>query len=286
MLIVQCPQTCKSTFVKENESNAVREFARLVEIVDCLRAPDGCPWDRVQTHQSLRAHLIEETSEVLEAIDLEDDKALCEELGDVMLQPVMHACIAAEEERFSITDVLRNINEKLVRRHPHVFGDREANTAEEVLANWDAIKRAEKADDKNASVSILNGVAGTLPALMLANKISKKAARAGFEFDDINGPWEKMREEVEELRQGIANADPQNIYDEIGDVLFTVVQVARWHKVDPELALRDTVNRFKQRFAHMEQNAATAEQELTSLSPAQWEEMWHAAKKSLEEPRA
>jgi tetrapyrrole methylase family protein/MazG family protein len=268
--------------VKENELNAAAEFARLVEIVDCLRAPGGCPWDREQTHQSLRAHLIEETSEVLEAIDLQNDASLCEELGDVMLQPVMHARIAAEENRFSIADVLHDINEKLVRRHPHVFGDREANTAEEVLKNWDAIKRAEKGGDKSTFTSRLDSVAGTLPALMLANKISKKAARAGFEFDDTNGPWEKMREEIEELQQGIANDDHENIYDEIGDVLFTVVQVARWHKVDPELALRDTVTRFKKRFELMEQSAAAKEIELEALSPTQWDEMWNAAKKELE----
>ena len=272
--------------MKKNELNTADEFARLVEIVDCLRAPDGCPWDIAQTHQSLRAHLIEESSEVLEAIDLQDDASLCEELGDVMLQPVMHARIASEENRFTIADVLHQINEKLVRRHPHVFGDRQANTAEEVLPNWDAIKREEKGGDKSTFTSRLDGIAGTLPALMLANKVSKKAAKAGFEFDDISGPFDKMQEEVNELRQGIANADSQNIYDEIGDVLFTVVQVARWHKVDPELALRDTVTRFKKRFAQMEKCAAAKAQELESLSPEQWEILWNAAKKSLEELRA
>jgi len=269
--------------VKENPLDAAQEFARLVEIVAALRAPDGCPWDREQTHESLRAHLIEETSEVIEAIDLQDDAGLREELGDLMLQPVMHAQLAAEEQRFDVAQVLHEINEKLVRRHPHVFGDREANTAEEVLRNWDAIKRAEKGEDKSTFHSRLESVARTLPALMLANKISKKAARAGFEFDDTNGPWDKMREEIAELKQGVANEDRENIYDEIGDVLFTVVQVARWHKIDPELALHDTVIRFKKRFALMERQAAEWGSELESLTPDQWESLWQSAKKELEQ---
>jgi tetrapyrrole methylase family protein/MazG family protein len=257
-----------------------------VEIVDRLRAPDGCPWDIVQTHQSLRAHLIEESSEVLEAIDLGDDNALCEELGDVMLQPVMHARIAAEADRFTIADVLHQINEKLVRRHPHVFGDREANTAEEVLANWDAIKREEKGGDKSTFTSRLDGIAGTLPALMLANKVSRKAVKAGFEWPTQAELLDKIQEELDELRQGIAAQDAQNISDEIGDLLFTVVNVARWHKIDPELALRDTVTRFKARFQYMEKNAAMSGKELESLSPKQWDDLWNSAKKSLEEPRA
>lgn len=262
------------------ESNAAAEFARLVEIVDCLRAPDGCPWDIAQTHHSLRAHLIEESSEVLEAIDLEDDDALCEELGDVMLQPVMHARIAAEENRFTIADVLHQINEKLVRRHPHVFGDRKANSAEEVLANWDAIKREEKGGDKSTFTSRLDGIAGTLPALMLANKVSKKAVKAGFEWPTQAELLDKIQEELDELRQGIAAQDAQNISDEIGDLLFTVVNVARWHKVDPELALRDTVARFKKRFEHMEKSAAAENWPLESLTAEQWDELWNIAKKA------
>jgi len=268
--------------VKENGLNAADEFARLVEIVDCLRAPGGCPWDIAQTHQSLRAHLIEESSEVLEAIDLQDDASLCEELGDVMLQPVMHARIASEENRFTIADVLHQINEKLVRRHPHVFGDREANTAEEVLANWDAIKREEKGGAKSTFASRLDGIAGTLPALMLANKVSKKAVKAGFEWPTQSELLDKIQEELDELRQGIAAQDAQNISDEIGDLLFTVVNVARWHKVDPELALRDTVTRFKSRFQHMEKNAAEQNQKLESLSPKEWDDLWNAAKAALE----
>jgi len=269
--------------VKENELNAADEFARLVEIVAALRAPDGCPWDREQTHESLRAHLIEETSEVLEAIDLRDDAALCEELGDLMLQPVMHAQLAAEEQRFDVAQVLHEINEKLVRRHPHVFGDRKANTAEEVLRNWDAIKRAEKGEDKSTFHSRLDGIAVTLPALMKAHKVSKKAVKAGFEWPTQAELLDKVQEELEELRQGIAAQDAQNTADEIGDLLFTVVNVARWHKIDPELALHDTVNRFKKRFAHMERQAAKQNRELESLTPDEWETLWQAAKAELQQ---
>lgn len=266
-----------------NKWNAADEFARLVEIVACLRAPDGCPWDLEQTHHSLRAHLIEETSEVLEAIDLQDGTSLCEELGDLMLQPVMHAQLAAEDNRFDVAEVLHGINEKLVRRHPHVFGDQKAHTPEEVLQNWDAIKRQEKGDDKSTFTSRLDGIAETLPALMLANKVSKKAVKAGFEWPDQTELLDKVQEELNELRQGIAAQDQQNISDEIGDLLFTTVNLARWHKVDPELALRDTVTRFKNRFQHMERSALTAEQDLESLTPAQWDVLWNAAKQFLEQ---
>lgn len=264
------------------KQDAAAEFARLVEIVARLRAPDGCPWDKEQTHESLRASLIEETNEVLEAIDTKNDASMCEELGDLLLQSVMHAQMASEEQRFDIADVVKGVSDKMVRRHPHVFGDREANTAEEVLKNWDKIKRAEHAHDKSTFTSRLDGIASTLSSLMLANKVSKKAARAGFEWPTQAELLDKVQEELDELRQGIANQDQQNIHDELGDLLFTVVNVARWSKVKPEIALHDTVNRFKRRFAHMEQAAAANGQELESLSPEQWEELWQAAKTDLE----
>jgi len=258
-------------------------FDRLVNIVERLRAPDGCPWDREQTHRTLRTHLLEETYETLEAIDTNDDAALCEELGDLMLQPVLHAQIAAEDDRFDIASVLNGISDKLVRRHPHVFGDTMVSDSGEVLVNWEAIKRAEKAAKgtvATAPASVLDDIPATLPALTQALKVSKKAARVGFEWPDIAGVLEKLHEEVAELEEALsaANPDQQRVAEELGDLMFTAVNIARWNKVDPELALRDMVNRFSTRFRAMEAVARDRGLELAQLSPEQWEELWGQAK--------
>lgn len=279
-------------------------FERLVEIIARLRAPDGCPWDREQTHHTLRTHLLEETYETLDAIEREDDDDLREELGDLLLQPVLHAQIASEieptgQKRFDIVDVLETISDKLVRRHPHVFGDVSVSTSGEVLQNWDAIKKQEKA-------AKLQGRAGTqstlsaadepsilddvppMPALMLALKVSKKAAKAGFEWPNLEGVFDKLSEERHELEAAIAqqkaapsDANQQRVAEELGDLLFTTVNIARWQKVDPELALRDMVARFSVRFRAMEKEARTRGLDLQALSTEQWDELWTQAKSSL-----
>ena len=272
---------------------ATQEFERLTQIIAQLRAPDGCPWDREQTHGSLRASLIEETAETLDAIERANDLDLREELGDLLMQPIFHAQIATEENRFDLADVLSGICEKLVRRHPHVFGDVQVENTAGVLANWDAIKKQEKADkaaqnpDRNSNRvldatpdSVLSNVPPELPALSLAMKVSKKAAKAGFEWEDLEGVLDKLREELQEFELEIERQDRERATEELGDLLFTLVNVARWKKIDPELALRDTVGRFTARFHAMESEAQTQGLKLEELSPAQWDELWNAAKSS------
>jgi tetrapyrrole methylase family protein/MazG family protein len=259
-------------------------FAHLVEIIAQLRAPDGCPWDREQTHLTLRRHLIEESYEVIEAIERGDDGDLKEELGDLLMQPIMHAQLAAEEQRFDITQVLDGICDKLVRRHPHVFGEVMVNDSGEVLRNWDAIKKAEKQDrPQSESTSILDGLPQSLPSLALALEVSKKAAKVGFEWPDVNGVLEKLHEEAEELWEAIDSQDQARVAEELGDLLFTAVNIARWQKIDPELALRDMVTRFKTRFAHMESSARAQGRDLGVLTPTEWDDLWNAAKTKCQE---
>jgi tetrapyrrole methylase family protein/MazG family protein len=275
------------------KQTAGQEFERLTQIIAQLRAPDGCPWDREQTHRTLRASLIEETAETLDAIERADDADLCEELGDLLMQPIFHAQIATEENRFDLADVLHEICEKLVRRHPHVFGDVQVENTAGVLANWDAIKKQEKAakaaqnnsQDDNRVLdarhdSVLSNVPPELPALSMAMKVSKKAAKAGFEWEDLEGVLDKLREELQEFELEIEQQNHERATEELGDLLFTVVNVARWKKIDPELALRDTVRRFTTRFHAMESEAQTRDLKLEELSPAQWDELWNRAKSS------
>jgi tetrapyrrole methylase family protein/MazG family protein len=250
-------------------------FEGLVEIVAILRSPEGCPWDREQTHESLKPHLIEEAYEVLDAIDKGDPNQLCEELGDLLLQVVMHSQLARERGAFTIEEVIDHLNTKLVQRHPHVFGDVALENAEQVLRNWDRLKREQKAHS-----SILAGIPRVMPALMRAMEVSKRAARAGFEWENIGGVLDKLSEEESELRQAIEKGDATAVQAEIGDLLFTVVNVARHAGVDPEESLRQMVDRFIQRFRWMEAQAAEQGRSLDSLSPDEWEDLWQAAKRA------
>ncbi len=247
----------------------------LVDVVDRLLDPNGgCPWDLEQTHQTLKKYLIEEAYELFEAIDREDEAGMIEELGDVLLQPLMHTQIAMRRGAFDVDLVAQRTAEKLVRRHPHVFGDASANTSEEVLKNWDKIKKAEKGE---APASLLGEVPASMPALLQALTISKRAARAGFEWPEIEGVFEKLSEEVGELREAMAEGDAQAVSGELGDLLFTVVNLARWLKVDPEEALRGMLARFSARFRHMERASAVP---LSDLDAAEWDRLWVAAKGS------
>ncbi|MDX2064952.1 MAG: nucleoside triphosphate pyrophosphohydrolase [Fimbriimonadaceae bacterium] len=243
----------------------------LVEVIDRLLSPDGCPWDRAQTHESLKPYLLEEAYEVMDAIDRKDDDGLREELGDVLLQPVLHAQIRAAAGGWDTESVARTLVEKLIRRHPHVFGTPESlGSAEAVRTQWEAIKRAEKADAPPSSV--LDGVLASLPALMRAQKVSQRAAKTGFEWPDLDGVLDKLREEIDEFRTA-ETADERR--DELGDILFTLVNVARWQGIDAEDALRQMVDRFERRFRTME---ALAERPLAELSPADWDRLWESAK--------
>ncbi len=246
----------------------------LRQVVDRLLGPGGCPWDIAQTHESLKPFLIEEAYEVLDAIDSGDKSKLCEELGDLLLQPLMHAQMEARDGGWSIDDVADRIIQKLVHRHPHVFGDAQAATPAEVLARWDEIKKAEKPD---AAASILGEVPRALPALHRAHQISVRAARVGFEWPSLDAVLQKLGEEELEMREALSSGDKKRISDEIGDLLFTVVNVARWCDVLPEEALREMVDRFTKRFNAMEQ--ATTKP-LKELDPAEWDELWNRAKET------
>jgi len=270
----------------DSKQTAGEAFEELVSLMSRLRAPDGCPWDREQTHETLRPYLIEEAYEVLEAIEKRDDAGLREELGDLLLQPVFHAQLAQEEGRFSIVDALRAINDKLIRRHPHVFASVEANDSAQVLANWEAIKKQEKSGAPEATSgettsSVLGDVAWGQPALSLAMEVSRKAAKEGFEWPDEASVREKLSEEVAELDEALASGDKERASEELGDVLFTLVNIARWRKLDAELSLRDMVRRFSARFEAMEKLARTRGLDLPTLAPNEWDELWNEAK-SLE----
>jgi MazG family protein len=242
--------------VPKRAAEAGEKFAELVRVMARLRAPGGCPWDRKQTFDTIKAYLLEETYEVMEAIDRRDWRGLAEELGDLLLQPVFFAEMAAEEGLFGISDSLEAINQKLVRRHPHVFGDAVADTPEDVKLRWDEIKKGEKAaQGAAAEASALDGIPRNLPALVEADKISHKAAGLGFEWPDIGGVVEKLQEEAAELAHARAEEDREHVEHEIGDLLFTLVNLARFLKVDPEQALRKTNGRFRRRFAHVEKQA-------------------------------
>lgn len=247
-------------------------FDELVRIMARLRNPeDGCPWDLAQTHMSIRGHLIEETYEAVVAIEEGDDVALADELGDILLQVVFHARLAAERGAFSIDDALASINEKLRRRHPHIFGDTSAATPEEVLHQWEAIKRDEK-----PGAGVLESVPHALPALLAAGKISKKAAATGFDWETVDDVWLKVHEEMDELKA--AREGTPEVTDEVGDLLFTVVNVARKLGVDAETALRGTNEKFRARFGHMERAARAMGTDLAHMDVASMEELWRRAK--------
>lgn len=246
----------------------------LEDVVKTLRSPGGCPWDIVQTHKSLRRNLIEEVYEVIEAIDLEDEKLLCEELGDLLMQVVFHARMAEEAKLFSMQDVIDGITEKLIRRHPHVFGDVNVKDAGEVLINWEAIKRAEKKD----RTSVLDGIPKDLPALMSAYKLQHKAAKVGFDWPDIDPVWDKLEEELRELEEAIADGKVEKIEGELGDVLFTVVNIARFLKIDAEVALTGTNRKFKKRFSYIEAKVKAKHQHWENLSLIDLDELWQEAK--------
>ncbi len=252
---------------------------RLVNIMARLRGPDGCPWDREQTHQSLKPYLIEETYEALDAIDREDDDGLRDELGDVLLQIVFHAQLAREEARFTLEDVAAATSEKLIRRHPHVFGSTTANTPGQVVENWEAIKSREKRE-KGRSPSILEGIPRQLPALFRARRVQERAARSGFDWTDTDEVVDKVREEVDEFLEAWRDADNKGVEEELGDLLFSLVNLARFLKVCPEEALRKTVGKFEHRFRYIEQELGRRGKNPQNASLEEMDRLWEASKKT------
>ncbi len=269
-----------------------KSFNDLVQLMARLRAPDGCPWDRKQTHESLKPYLVEEAYEVLEAIDHTDITRLREELGDVLLQVIFHAQIGTEKETFSIEDVIHALAEKLVRRHPHVFGtadEKQENlNAEDVKVRWEQIKRNER-EEKGQDSSALEGVPKTLPALLRAYQVQARAARVGFDWSDLTPVLSKLEEELQEFRDAMAastaatpstsNQAKEHLESELGDVLFTMVNIARFLKINPEEALRTTINRFIDRFQYIETQAAVNGRALQDMTLEEMDSLWEQAKR-------
>ncbi|HLF87903.1 MAG TPA: nucleoside triphosphate pyrophosphohydrolase [Anaerolineales bacterium] len=251
-------------------------FESFQEVVAHLRAPDGCPWDRKQTHHSLRPYLIEEAYEALDALDSEDPSKLAEELGDLLFQIVIHAQIAAEDGEFTMADIVQGISAKLIRRHPHVFGNVKVDGVEGVLANWEKLKAEERAAKGNGQASVLDGVPITFPALAQSSAYQRRAARVGFDWPDVEGVFEKIAEELEEIRTA---PDPNSRVGEIGDLLFVVAHLANWYDVNPEDALRETNARFRRRFTYIENTARARGQEVPDLSVEEMNILWEEAKK-------
>lgn len=253
--------------------NSINE---LRDIVAKLRSPEGCPWDIRQTHQSIRTLLLEECYEAIEAIDENNDELLCEELGDVLLHIVFHAQIAEERQAFSLEDIAAEINEKLIRRHPHVFGEEQCDTPDEVLRKWDELKQQEKPERQ----SLLDGVPPVLPALMQAKAYQKKAAQAGFDWDDPKGVLHKTREELDELEEALEaqNTDHDHIREEIGDLIFSLVNLSRHLDVDAEDACRQTNKKFRARFRYMEDELSKSGKSVGSASLEEMEALWQQAK--------
>jgi len=241
------------------------------------REPDGCPWDRKQTHQSLTRYVIEETYEVVEALEENDMEKLAEELGDLLLQVYLHAEIARQEGNFAIGDVFEHVNAKLIRRHPHVFGQTEVNGADQVVVNWEVIKQQERiAAGKDVQTeSALDRVPQASPALMIAQEYQKRAAKTGFEFDNVQNLLKKVHEELQELQQA---GTPEQQLDEMGDLLFIVAKVARWLHIDAEEALRHANRKFRQRFEAMEEMMRKEGRDYASYSSQEWIELWESAK--------
>lgn len=253
-----------------------KTFQDVVELMARLRGPDGCPWDREQTPRSLRSNLIEETYEVLDAIERDDPEALKEELGDLLLQVLFHAQMAREQGRFSIEEVLSDLHDKLVRRHPHVFGSSRVQSAEEALHRWQTMKAAEQ--PASTSAATLDGVSPHQPALQEAYEMSRRAVAAGFEWERFEDLLDKQREEVEELRRAKASGDKEWLEDEAGDLLFVAVNVARYLGYDPELALRRTNRRFRRRFAEVEAELAKSGRRPQDATAAELNDLWELVK--------
>jgi len=258
-------------------------FESFAEITAHLRAPDGCPWDKEQTHQTLRKHLLEESYETLSAMDANDADGMREEFGDLLLQIVLNSQIAYEAKEFNFTEVVKHIYEKIVRRHPHVFGDLKLDGVEGVLQNWEKLKEKEReklalsnAEGKKEDKGILDGVPAALPALTQAQEYQERAARVGFDWPEIEGVLDKIREEIEEIKTA---ANPEQVKAELGDLFFVLVNLARWRNVDAESALREVNLKFKKRFAYVEKGAKDQGRNLSDMTLEEMDSFWNEAKR-------
>jgi tetrapyrrole methylase family protein/MazG family protein len=253
------------------------QIERLKNVMRRLRAPDGCPWDREQTIESMRGCLIEETYEVVDAMDSGDRAALCEELGDLLLQVVFQAQIADEEGAFCFDDVARGIADKLVRRHPHVFGDVQADTPDEVIKNWEKIKKTEKGGEKPRS--LVDGIPKHLPALSKAHLVQKRVAKVGFEWDEISGVVDKLEEELAEVKEAMEQKDAATVREELGDLLFSTVNLSRYLGHESEEILNENIKKFMRRFQSLETRLHDEGRELENCSIDELEAVWQAVKR-------
>ncbi len=251
-------------------------FTRLVDIMARLRGPGGCPWDKEQTHESLKPFLVEETYEVLEAIDEGEPDKVKEELGDLLFQVVFHARLAEEAGRYGIDDVLEGIEKKMIRRHPHVFGDKELSTAAEVLVDWETMKKKE--EGYRTRKSILDGVPRELPALIRAHRLQERAARVGFDWDRVEDVKAKLDEEVGEFKATLEKRDQAMMEDELGDIFFVLVNISRFVGINPEDALRKTISKFISRFRFVEEQASGMGRELSEMSLDEMDALWEKSK--------
>jgi tetrapyrrole methylase family protein/MazG family protein len=291
-LAVKLPSTTRRQR-RARSASPGRLFEALVQLQRRLRGPNGCPWDRRQTHRTLRPYVVEEAYEVVEAIDEGRPGELAEELGDLMLQVIFHAQIATEQGRFDIADVLARLRAKLIRRHPHVFGTRRLRTPAEVVASWEMLKQQEAGFKESSSArSVLDGVPRRLPALLEALRLSRQAARVGLDWDRAEAVVDKLAEEIAELRrlQPARPARPQShrhcqIEEEVGDLLFTVVSLARHLGIHPEVALKRANAKFRRRVAFIEKQAAARGHSLAALSTEELERLWEQAKSATRQPR-
>lgn len=263
----------------EREKDPGKLFFILVKVMEKLRSEGGCLWDREQTHQSIKKNMIEEAYEAVESIDNNDFQELKEELGDILLQVVFHSQIGSDNNEFEINEVLKSIIKKLLRRHPHVFSDKEVSSSSEVLANWEDIKKEERKIKLTKSTSIFSNIPRILPALHYAYEIQNRAARLGFDWDDISGVVEKLNEEFEELNKEIRTKNNAGLSQELGDLLFSIVNLSRHLGIDSEKSLRDTCRRFIQRFDYMEKYAEENNLDFRKLSMAEKDRLWEIAKK-------
>jgi len=252
-------------------------FKKLTAIVDTLMSENGCPWDKVQTHDTLKPYLVEEVYETLEALDAGNPDDIKDELGDLLYQILFHAKIAAQNKEFGIGDVIESISEKMVRRHPHVFKDGKLDTPDQVVDQWEEIKKTEKNHSKRESV--LDGVPKQLPGLLRAQKLQKKAAKHGFDWDKITAVFDKLDEEIAEFKEAVLSGKNDDIASELGDILFVLVNIARHQKIDAEEALRGTNNKFIKRFQHIEKEVAKKGKELKDTPLKELERYWQDAKK-------
>lgn len=262
------------------EALRYREFSKLRQVISELRGPDGCPWDKKQTHESLKKYLIEEAYELIDSIDEEDDEGMIGELGDVLLQVMLHSQIGEDEGMFTIDDVIEGITAKMIRRHPHVFGDVKVNGEEDVLVNWQKIKEDEKGSETKTPKSILDGIEKSLPNLLRAEEYQKRAAKVGFDWDEVSEAWKKVKEEVQELEEEILspNRDVERIKSELGDLFFALVNISRYYDIQAEEAVYKANRKFHQRFTYIEECIQRADKKFEDYTLEELDSYWDEAK--------